>query len=265
MANKSLTEDYKKRFHRLCEMTFIGNSGIVESDDDNNGQGGGDSAVDDVESMGQGGGDNQDMGGAPDMGGIPDMPGTEGGDGMGGAPDMNGAPDMGGEGNTPEGFSPQEPAADAPESEVAPEDDVVDITALIDAQDDITAKVDMFDEKFTNAMKHLEAFSELIKDNSKKINDLKIEFERRNPTQTEKLGLQTTKSYPFNQSVNDFWDKKERTTNYSTDNDENGIHQGQYVITSNDVNGAVDWKTISDSLDDEDYLYNQNMDYLLKM
>ena len=108
-------------------------------------------------------------------------------------------------------------------------------------------------------MKALGAFEELLRANDRKIEDLKAEYEKRNPTQIEKLSMQTAKSYPFNVTPEEFWKEKEATSNYSTEDDDNGKGQGQYQITANDIAGATDWKSISDSLDDDDFMYNQTL------
>jgi len=119
--------------------------------------------------------------------------------------------------------------------------------------------------KFDKVMKALGAFEELLRANDEKIEDLKAEFEKRNPTQIEKLSMQTDKSYPFNVTPEEFWKQKEATSNYSTENDDNGKEQGQYVITANDVNGDTNWKAIADSLDDDDFMYHQTLDKIMKM
>jgi hypothetical protein len=111
------------------------------------------------------------------------------------------------------------------------------------------------DAKFDKVMKYLGQFEELIKSNDDKINDLKAEFERRNPTQVEKLSMQTDKSYPFSETPEQYWNNKEKTSNYRTEDDQNGVNQGQYVITKNDVDGTVDWKGIADTLDDFDIMH----------
>jgi hypothetical protein len=87
---------------------------------------------------------------------------------------------------------------------------------------------------------------------------LKAEFEKRNPTQVEKLSMQTAKSGPFNVKPEDYWNEKEATSNYSTEPDNNGKGQGQYVITKDDVEGTTDWKSIADSISD-DALYHPTL------
>ena len=98
-----------------------------------------------------------------------------------------------------------------------------------------------------------------------KIEGLKSEFEKRNPTQVEKLSMQTAKSYPFNVKPEEFWAEKEATSNYSTEDDQNGVKQGQYVITAKDIAGETNWKEIADSLDDDDFMYNQTLNKILSL
>lgn len=180
-----------------------------------------------------------------------------------GAPD-GGMPQDGGEAQGPEGFNPQDtmdagmqPMADAmaDDNGVQPGDDVIDVSDLTDSQEETQEEVDKLDAKFDKVMKYLGQFEELIKSNDDKINDLKAEFERRNPTQVEKLSMQTANSYPFSETPEQYWDNKEKTSNYRTEGDQNGVNQGQYVITKNDINGTVDWKGIADTLDDFDIMH----------
>ena len=124
--------------------------------------------------------------------------------------------------------------------------------------------IDKIDGKFAKVMKAIGAFEELLRSNDEKIEDLKAEFERRNPTQVEKLGIQQANSYPFNVNPNEYWKEKEATSNYSTEPDDNGKEQGQYVITADDVNGDVNWKGIYDSLND-DFLYHQTLDKIVRI
>lgn len=224
-----------------------------------------------------------DMGGADMGGGMPADPNAAaggapmdpnamaGGDIGGGMPaDPNAA--AGGEeapAAPPQGFNPQVPAPggdisnadfDAAGADMQqPGDEVLDVTELTDKQEDIEKEVGEIGGKFDKVMKALGAFEELLRANDQKIEDLKAEYERRNPTQVEKLSMQTAKSYPFNVTPEEFWKEKEATSNYSTEDDDNGKEQGQYQITANDVAGATDWKAISDSLDDDDFMYNQTL------
>jgi hypothetical protein len=192
----NITEQYKKRFRQICEMTTFSMGPMEEADDQDENQ-------------------PEDGGGMPPMGDAPN-----GGE----MPPMDGDPNGGGAQSGPDGFDPQvqdpnmmggDPNGGMPPMDggmpegPAPEDDVVDISQLTDAQEETKDEVESLDNKFSEIMRHIGSFEELLRRNDEKIEDLKAEFEKRNPTQIEKLGLQTTKSYPFNVTPADFWKEKE--------------------------------------------------------
>lgn len=270
-------EDVKKRLNMLCEYDakqglneFTVFAGNVEEDGEEGQQDPNAEAGADPNAMGADpnlmGGDPSAMGGGPSaMGGDPSA--------MGGDPNAAagaGSNAMGGyDASTPEGFNPQDMGGDPNAMGGAdmeqPGDEVLDVTELTDKQDEIEDEIHEVGGKFEEVLKAIGSFEELLKSNDKKIEDLKAEIERRNPTQIEKLGLQKEKSYPFSVSPDEFWKEKEATSNYSTEPDNNGVTQGQYVITANDVNGDTNWKAIADSLDDKGFLYSQTLDKLLKI
>lgn len=251
----------------LNETTLLGND-VEEADDNADDAQAGDAPAADASANAAPA--DPSMGGAPsdpNMGGAPMDP-NMGADAAAADPNMGGAPadpSMGGEAAGPEGFNPQEAPADLSNADFdaasteQPGDEVLDVTELTDKQEDIEKEVGEIGGKFDKVMKALGAFEELLRANDSKIEDLKAEFEKRNPTQVEKLSMQTAKSYPFNVTPEEFWKQKEATSNYSTEDDDNGKEQGQYQITANDVAGATDWKAISDSLDDDDFMYNQTL------
>ena len=276
-------EESKKRFQQILEFTYHGRGKHVMGED------GADDQQDQNATPPAGGDMGADpnamppAGGAPgDAGAIPPMDGAAPGGDMGTSPnatlpaggDMGADPNAmppaggaeGGAGQTPQGFNPQDMGgaeggditpADF-EGGVNPDDDVIDVSELTDAQKETEDKVDEFNEKFDEVFKVLGQWEELIKSNNEKIEDLKAEFEKRNPTQVEKLSMQTAKSGPFNVKPEDYWNEKEQTSNYSTEPDNNGKEQGQYVITKDDVEGTTDWKAIADSLSD-DVLYRPTL------
>lgn len=246
-------EESKKRFQQILEFTYHGRGKHV---------------------MGEAGEDQQDPNAAPtpDAAGGAPMPG---GDPMSGGdpnamPPVGGA-DAGGAPQTPQGFNPQDMGGDAGapmpggdltpddfEGGANPDDDVIDVSELTDAQEETEEEVEKFNDKFEQVFRVLGQWEELIKSNNEKIEDLKAEFEKRNPTQVEKLSMQTAKSGPFNVTPEDYWNEKEATSNYSTEPDNNGKGQGQYVITKDDVEGTTDWKSIADSISD-DALYHPTL------
>ena len=282
-----LFESTKNRLNALMEYTIP--SSINDEADDQEQPNPNDGAPDGG-GMPPMGGQDPNGGGMPPMGGqdpngggIPPMGGQD--PNGGGAPDGGGMPPMGGQdpnggAQPPEGFNPQfndgmdpnmpapdgggMPPMDGGDGAMQPDDEVVDITELTDKQDETEDKVEKLGDKFDKVFQAIGKFEELLRSNDEKIENLRTEFEKRNPTQIEKLSMQTDKSYPFNVKPDDFWRNKEATSNYSTEYDNNGKEQGQYAITSNDIKGAVDWNSILDSLDDDDFIYDQTLDRVLK-
>ena len=194
-------------------------------------------------------------------------------------PDAGGAPagpDAGGAPAPPQGFNPQDMGGGAPDmgpdmsglENQQPGDEVLDVTELTDAQENMEDEIKGIGGKFDEVLKAIGAFEEALRSNDEKIEDLKAEFERRNPTQIEKLGVKQAQSYPFNVSPNDYWKDKEATSNYSSEPDNNGKEQGQYVITADDVKGDVNWKAIADSFNDNQFrkfMYEQRLDKLVQL
>ena len=273
--NKELVvEEYKKRFQQILEYTSAGGFDLSEADDEPT-EGGEDP-------MGEppmdGGGQMPDMGGDPNaMADDPNMaggdPNTAGDSNMAGADPNAVGGDLTG-GFNPEGGDMQDPSmmggdpnAMGGMDTMQPDDEVVDITELTDAQEATQEELESFDSKFTKAIKAIEKIETMINANNKniadKISEIENEMKRRNPTPMEKLSNRAANSYPFNVSPKEYWDEKEKTSNYSADDDNNGKGQEQYTITVGDLNNATDWKSISDSLDDN-ILYNQTLNNILK-
>ena len=226
--------------------------------------GGADQGMSGADPMGgQGmGGDGQDPmaggqdpmmgGGQPPMGGDAQDPMAGGDQGMADADPMGGQdPMMGGE----------DPMADAPMEE---EDDVLDVDDLTDAQEKMNktvnnvgkdlGKVDTRLEKLLGAIEQL---TDMFDKNNQEIEDLKTEFEKRNPTQTEKLNLRSLDSYPFNVKPNDYWTEKGQSSNYSAYADNQEPTTKEYVITNNDVDDMSE-RDVADSFFVSDQL-NQNL------
>lgn len=276
--NNLIVEEAMKRFQQITEYVVSqGSRQVLEADDETEepqgDMGGGDpNAI---------GGDPNAMGGDPNMmGGDPNAmgggdPNAMGGDpnAMGGDPNaMGGDPNaMGGEG-TPEGFAPQDAMGGDPNmmggdpnamggEPMQPDDEVIDVDELTDSQEETEKEVAKINSKFDKVLKAIGAFEELLRSNDEKIEGLKSEFEKRNPTKIEKLHMQTARSYPFNQTPEEYWNEKEATSNYEIiDNDDK--EAGKFVITADELNGNENWKEISDTLDD-DLLFNQTLNKIL--
>lgn len=212
---------------------------------------------------------NDPMGGAPNMGNDTNamnggMPDNSMGDTntMGGDPNMDMSNDPMDGGNAgAEGFQPQGPEPQDPNMYQAPmgseeEEEVIDVDDLTDSQEDTERKVDSLTSKFDKLLDMVSQFEERIELSNSHIDDLKKELEKRNPMPIEKMSLRSKTGYPFNVSPDEYWEDKEATSNYSRDDDQNGVNQQQYTITKNDVDNMTDWASISKSLDDEGLFAN---------
>ena len=204
-----------------------------------------------------------DMTQDPSMGADPSMgndmaqdPSAMGGDpsAMGGDPSMGADPiAMGGD-----------------ESEGQDDGDTIDIDGLTRAQDKLNVKqnhvgmdLSKVDTKIKTLIDTIQNLQDKLDANNSEIESLKSEFEKRNPTQTEKLNLRSLDSYPFNVKPNEYWEKKARQGGYDTYSDNDEPTSKEYVITNNDVDNPT--RDVADTffkIDDDDI---QTMDKLFKL
>lgn len=255
--NQLIVEHYKKRFAQIMEYTMRGASDVMTED--------GEDTPENNTPMGDDNGEmpqNNDMETmTPDMGNGNTPPEEiPQGDNM----NMN-QDDMGDDitgGFNPQGVDDNMGGDDT--SMMQPDDEVVDITDLTDAQEETQEEIEQFDSKFAKAIEAIKSLENMIKTNDEKIDALQDEIKRRNPTPIEKMSNRASNSYPFNISPNEYWSEKEKTSNYSTEDDNNGKNQEQYTITNADINNMSDWKSISDTLSN-DFIYNQTLEKLLNM
>ena len=74
------------------------------------------------------------------------------------------------------------------------------------------------------------------------IEDLKAEFEKRNPTETEKLNLRSQSSFPYSVKPKDYWNNKSQDGNYNVIYD-NGVDPNkedkEYVLKQKDIDNAA--------------------------
>ena len=137
------------------------------------------------------------------------------------------------------------------------DEEVIDVDDLTDAQEKTYDKMGDLSKKFDKLLNVIDKFEEVIAMNDEKIDTLeaniKAELEKRNPTAIEKLNLRSQNdSQPFNVSPNDFWKKKEATSNYRI-GDDMEEDAPQYKIIQGDIDEVGDWRSISQSLDTDDF------------
>lgn len=267
-----------ENFMRLVNETtyFSGNLEEEGEDDEMNGQGQG-QGMGDADGMGgdMGGGNppmGDDMQGGGDMPQDPNMGGGEGGNdqdaafdpsqqppmdgGMGGDPSMQGM-DMGGDMPPMEG-----------EEEDEEEDEVIDVDDITNAQEKTNARVNKVgrnlgkvDDKLVDVMNLIKSLKSMIDSNNAEIEAFKTEFEKRNPTPTEKLNLRSLDSYPFNTNPTKYWQEKatqptvsgNRYEAYADNSTPTAKQEHEYVITQDDVDDYTD-SSIQDSFHIDDDL-----------
>lgn len=197
------------------------------------------------------------MGGGAPMGGGPMGGGMPGADQQGGAPMGGDDAEMDGMGQGEdqsqgvENFNPQVPDQNMqqPPVEEDSDEEVVSVEDLTKSQENSEQKIDSVESKIEKLLSLIDKVEADIDKNNSDMEQLKQEFERRNPTQVEKMTLRAKQGYPFNQSPDDYWSEKEKEGNYSPEDDRNGEGDQRYVITKDDVNNITDWDSIYKAID----------------
>ena len=191
---------------------------------------------------------------------------------MGGDPSaMGGDPSMGNDmAQDPSAMGGDPSAMGGDESEGQDDGDTIDIDGLTRAQDKLNVKqnhvgmdLSKVDTKIKTLIDTIQNLQDKLDANNSEIESLKSEFEKRNPTQTEKLNLRSLDSYPFNVKPNEYWEKKARQGGYDTYSDNDEPTSKEYVITNNDVDNPT--RDVADTffkIDDDDI---QTMDKLFKL
>lgn len=148
--------------------------------------------------------------------------------------------------------------------------DTIDINGLTKAQDKLNIKqnhvgrdLSKVDTKIKDLIDTIQSLRDKLDANNSEIESLKSEFEKRNPTQTEKLNLRSLDSYPFNVKPSDYWAEKAKQGGYEAYGDNDEPTSKEYVITNDDVdNPSRDVADTFFKIDDDDI---QTLDKLFKL
>lgn len=142
-------------------------------------------------------------------------------------------------------------------------DEVIDVDELTQAQDETEGKVDAVDIKLNSVLTAVQGALKALEANDQKIQDLRAEIARRNPTPEEKLNIRSQSSFPYNSTPKEYWQDKMADPNnnydvsFENNNPAEDEKKGKYDILAQDVNN-IDVKKVADSLDDmpdlDDYL-----------
>ena len=190
-----------------------------------------------------GGGDPNAMGGQDPMAGGAD-PNAMGEDPMASGADQNAqdpmADSMGGDMGAD---SMEDPMGE----ELADDGDTIDIDGLTKAEDKLNVKqnhigrdLSKVDNRISTLIDTINNLLTKVDSNNSEIESLKAEFEKRNPTQTEKLNLRSLDSYPFNVKPNEYWADKAKQGGYEAYADNDEPTTKEYVITNDDVDNPSD-------------------------
>ena len=240
LQEKNLYEAHKQ-FMRLCEWSYVPTT-LEEEGDEDMPQ---DSDADDS---------------TPTMG--DDMPPMDGQGGTEGEMPQDGGtdgsmPSMGGD--IPSMDEPMDGGMPPMEGE---DETVIDVDDITNAQEKMNDKVNVVgqdlgkvDDKIEALLQTLSKMETMINNNNQEIANFKAEFEKRNPTQTEKLNLRSLDSYPFNVNPKDYWAQKgaDPNSNYSGFSNNGEPTTQEYVITNNDVDDFSE-REMEDSFDIADEL-----------
>lgn len=256
LLKKYRLEEAQKRFQQISEYTFITKPMLDEEGDDDQQQPQGNGNVD--------GGQQppQDNGGNPGgevqqgdtNGGEPQPP--VGGNNMPQQGDMNNVPPANGNGEEQMDvdFEPDDSQSSDGDSNVdsmQPGDKVIDVDELTNAQETAEVKIDGVNDKLQDLLAVTTKFIAAVDQNNKKIDDLRAEFEKRNPSEEEKINIRSQASAPYSETPKDYWDKKSQNSNYNViyNNDvDPDKEEKEYVIKKGDING-IDDRSLAKSLD----------------
>ena len=257
---QSLHKLYERK-HKLNEYTFITAPQVNEDGEENDGE------LQKPENMNGGEQMNNQQGGniAPDASNqMGDMNGQNDGemptDGsqmpqndVQQGNDMNGDMQMNGTEGDMSDFSEPEVEDDGIETqEMESDDEVIDVDDLTQSQEATEYKLDGVDDRLSKIYAVVQKFSDKLDKNEESIMALKDEFEKRNPTEEEKLNIRSQSSYPYSETPKDYWDKKTQENPHYNVMYNNEVspseEQKKFEITKDDISG-LNMKSISDTLD----------------
>jgi len=257
-------EKYQRILEYISPNSFVEEEGDEEQSADPS-MGGG------MPPMGGGpnamGGDPSMGGGMSPMGGVD--PNATGADpSMGGGPNAMGDPSMDGQGQTPEGLAPQggemeqlgATADTDPNAGVGDDEEVIDVDDLTNSQEATEEKIDRLSDKFEKLMGMLDSFESRIDASNERMESLRSEIEKRNPSPVEKMSLRSTKSSPYGETPEEWW-ANNAPENYSPEDDNNGAHDPQYQITKSDIDNISDWGNIAKSMNDDNLSIKDMFDF----
>jgi len=261
----------KQSLKNLYEYTFITTPQINEDGEEENTPDNQQQSTDPQAGMGQQPMDNsqgmdmQQPQGDNTMGGDPNMNSNgEGGADMG--TNMSGAMDnqnnMGEEDPNMEDFDEPQTEDDVETEEMEADDEVIDVDDLTQSQEATEYKIDGVDDRLAKIYALAQKFANQLEKNEESINALKTEFEKRNPTEEERLNIRSQSSYPYSETPKGYWAEKMKENPHYNVMYDNEVapseEEKKFEIKKSDIDG-LNMKEIADSLD-----IDQNLNDYLK-
>lgn len=225
-------EDMAKRFQQIVEYTFITSPTISEDGEDNTNNQTQQEPQDDVtQSQGNNNTDRQDV--INNNGDTSIQQGAEKD-----VPVETEVPDD----ETMEDMPQQQSNGGIETTPMQDGDEVIDVDDLTNSQKETEYKIDGVDDRLIKIARVIDKLIPAIEANNSKIEDLKAEFEKRNPTETEKLNLRSQSSFPYSVKPKDYWDNKSQDGNYNVIYD-NGVDPNkedkEYVLKQKDIDNTA--------------------------
>lgn len=264
MADRKLIEEYKlseaiNRFKQINEYTFITSAPLTEEgDDDTNVPQSPDNVNNDAQQNDVMSGNQQPMDGGTAQQ-QPLQQSTDAAPMQMQAPSeqpitMDNSDFANGQQPPLEGGDMSQPM-DTDIDNMQPDDEVIDVDDLTDAQKETEDKVDGVSTQLVRLLKVVSKYNDAIDRQNQEIEDLRKEFEKRNPSEEEMLNIRSQAGYPYSEQPKDYWKNKvKENPNYNVmfDNDvPTDKEQEKFEIKDSDLNG-LNYKNISDSFDDDD-------------
>lgn len=225
-------EDMAKRFQQIVEYTFITSPTISEDGEDNTNNQTQQEPQDDVtQPQGDNNTDRQDV--INNNGNTSIQQGAEED-----VPVETEVPDD----ETMEDMPQQQSNGGIETTPMQDGDEVIDVDDLTNSQKETEYKIDGVDDRLIKIARVIDKLIPAIEANNSKIEDLKAEFEKRNPTETEKLNLRSQSSFPYSVKPKDYWDNKSQDGNYNVIYD-NGVDPNkedkEYVLKQKDIDNIA--------------------------
>ena len=199
------------------------------------------------------------MGGDPNMDSNADG-GADIGTGMSGA--MDNQNNMGEEEPNMEDFDEPQTEDDVETEEMEADDEVIDVDELTQSQEATEYKIDGVDDRLAKIYALAQKFADQLEKNEESINALKTEFEKRNPTEEERLNIRSQSSYPYSETPKGYWAEKMKENPHYNVMYDNEVapseEEKKFEIKKSDIDG-LNMKEIADSLD-----IDQNLNDYLK-